>query len=187
MSDTPLSRQDTPPKAKEILWVETVKGGQTRKFRVYSPTFYGVWVHYNAKPKGTKPCFEDHALCEGGHEEETLRWYGYLHVWNFKSGRQEILQMTRASAEMLQEQVEQGKTFRGLVIEVTRSAADNGRLSCRINEWMASGASNMPKPIDPKKSLLHFWRVEQRVERLNHRLYGGEIHHPEPVILPRVS
>jgi hypothetical protein len=182
-----LNRQDKPPASKEVLWVETVKGGQSQKFKVYSPTFYGVWVHYNPKPKGTKPCFEDHALCDGGHEEETLRWYAYLHCWSFKLGRQCFLQMTKAAAEMLQEQVKEGTTYRGLVIEVTRSAADNGRLTCRTNEWMTSNGKTMPQAMDPTKSLFHFWRVEQRVERLNHRLFGGEITFPEPILQSRVS
>ena len=184
---TNLNRRDTPPPAKDIFWVETIKGGMTQKFKVYSPNLYGVYVHYNPKPKGTKPCFEDHSLCDGGHEEETLRWYCYLHAWSFKMGRQVVVQLTEAAGRQLTEQVDPGKPLRGLVIEVTRSAADNGRLACKVNEYMSSNGRTMPQAVDPTKSLFHFWRVEQRIERLNHRLYGGDITYPEPILQARVS
>jgi hypothetical protein len=180
MSDK-LNRQDTPPPAKDILFVETISGGATQKFKVYSPTFYGVWVHYNPKPVCTKPCYEDHSLCEGGHDAETMRWYAYLHCWSFKYNRQVFLQLTKAAGEMLQEQLKPGDTFRGLVIEVARTEARNGRMSCRVNEWMSSNGKTMPKPMDPTKSLFNFWKVKPRAERLHHKLYGGEIFIPEPL------
>lgn len=121
-----------PPKASGIFWVERIDGGAKLDFTCLSSHIFGIWTHFHKK--GTRPCYEDTSKCEDGHKAETLRWKGYVHVYNTARRRQEFLQLTVRAARMWLEAVGNGCCLRGQAIHVSRTQASNGPVTLRLNE-----------------------------------------------------
>lgn len=152
-----LNYQATPPAPKDTYWVETLGAGQSLTFTVYSPSLWGVWTHYSKG--GTKPCYEDHTNCEGGHNEKTMRWYGYLFGWSFRKSKNCFVQLTSGACDMLLSQVAPKATLRGLTLSIRRTAASEGRLLVEVQQHAHRDPKRLPMDQDPERSLLKMWKV----------------------------
>lgn len=177
MKTPELDRQDTPPPAKNVLWVERLRGNERGTFTVYSQCLWGVNTHYHNGR--TQPCFKNHDLCFGGHKVTNLRWKGYLHCWGYSRNRQVILQLTDAGARMLLKQVAQGAVLRGLTLEVARTSKDKGRLNVKVDHYALNKADRLPPEIDPLPSLWNLWGIDPSVELVNRKLIVDPAEIPE--------
>jgi hypothetical protein len=172
-----LNQQKGPPPRRDVLWVERVRGGEKFTARVYSPSMWGVWTHY---VKGfSQPCYENSELCCGGHLESNMRWYGYVHAYSFKRQRAVIIQLTAGAAREWLEQLAEGTVLRGQQIEVSRTAADKGRVHVQVQQYQTVAADAIPPHIDPYRSLLAMWKVPPIEELLNRRLVSKPPDIPE--------
>ena len=127
-------RSNCPPEKPGVYWVERVKGNGRGTFRIYSPAFWGFDTHYtNGR---TCFCYENQEHCDGGHNQATLRWNGYLFAWDYQNNRKCFVHFTDRAARMVFAQLATGASLRGCQLEVFKTKADKGRLNARINEWM---------------------------------------------------
>ena len=152
---------------KDVLYIEKLKGNDSQQFVVYSGNLFGFWTHWT--DKGTVPCWEDHSLCEGGHKEQTLRQNFLLQAFSTKKGKQVFIYLTPAAAEGLLAQLEHEELLRGLVVRVTRTNKDNGRLTCEILRDMAKRRI-VAHEIDPFDSIMNFLKVSDEKRDPNRSL-----------------
>lgn len=162
-----LSMCDRPSMRSNVLYIEKLKGNDCQKFVVYSSGLYGFWTHWT--DKGTVPCWEDHSLCEGGHKEQTLRQNFLLQGFSEKKGKQVFVYLTPAAAEGLLAQLTEKETLRGMVIRVTRTSANNGRLVCEILRDCATRRI-VAKELDPFDSIMNFLKVSDEKRDPNRSL-----------------
>lgn len=149
-----MHRSTEVPPPKSILWIERYKGGVEDHFRVYSPKIEVFYTHYIKQRKTSVPCFADHNLCPGGHDDKTQRWRGYLHGWSRYKNRVCFAQLTSGACHDIMAQLAQGASLRGARIIIFRSKADNGRLHVRFDQYAAAGGTDCPPPLDPEPSIL---------------------------------
>jgi hypothetical protein len=147
-----------PVRDPDIHWIETVEAGAQVHFFVYSPAIWQMWTHFTGK---TKPCFENHDFCEGGHKEETMRWYGFVYGWHTVRRSRSFLQLTAGAARQWFDQIAPGTPLRGMQITVSRSGqSKQGRMNLSVNKYVNREGDQLGPDCDPKKSLYKMWKVK---------------------------
>ena len=146
-----------PIKPPGIYWVESPKGGERQKWRIYSPTAWGVWTHYHGQ---TSPCYENHKYCVHGHDPSTLRWKGYLFGWFEKKRKQAFLQITPEFWAAVEAQLGPGNTLRGKSLYAIRISHNKGPLACEMIDYMDSNPADCPKDQDPRASIYRTWKLD---------------------------
>lgn len=177
MKTPQLNRCDVPPPVKDVLYVQRLKGDERGQFILYSPAMWGVWTHFHNGR--TQPCFENHDLCYGGHQETNLRWKGYVHCWSFMMGRQVILQFTENAARQLLSQLPSGCSLRGKTIEAARSKKSKGRMNVELDRYAMDRADGVPPAIDPLKSIFNMWGIPLDVNLLSRSLVTSPAEVPD--------
>lgn len=168
-----------PQKDPNLAWVETLDAGAKVRVKVYSPAIWGLWTHFNGR---TKPCFENHELCEGGHDEETLRWYGYIFGFHYGLNRCSFLQLTAAAARQWFEQIAPGVSLRGMVVDVSRTASKKGRVNLKVAEYMSSSIDSAAKDKDPHASVFKLWKVNHLGGASRYSLVSGPADVPDDLL-----
>jgi hypothetical protein len=167
MSFKELNSGEMPAKVNHLHWVETVDARTTVRFQSFSPVLWQLWTHYNGR---TKPCFARQEMCEGGHKEETLRWYAYLFGYDFSRQRPGFIQLTLGAARMLRASIAPGVTLRGVTIDVRRPGSKQGPLHCNVVNYMNRDSEKMGKDCDPQASLFKLWKVNHVSGAMNLKL-----------------
>lgn len=158
MNDLPsITRGSGVPEPNPRLhWVETVEANSKIRFRVWSPAIWEFWTHFTGK---TRPCFTDHKMCYGGHDEATLRWYGYLFGYHEIRRTPAFIQLTTGAARMFLNQVAKGASLRGMVIDVQRGASKKGPQYLQVAQYVNTGQDQMGQDVDPQLSCFRMWKV----------------------------
>jgi hypothetical protein len=92
-----------------------------------------------------------------------------LQAFSTKKGKQVFIYLTPAAAEGLLAQLEHEELLRGLVVRVTRTNKDNGRLTCEILRDMAKRRI-VAHEIDPFDSIMNFLKVSDEKRDPNRSL-----------------
>lgn len=169
ITNAPVSRCPLPQRKHKILWVERLKGAQKGRYLIYSTVPWGYQTHYN---KETVLCFEDHSQCEGGHRLSTLRDNYLLHCHSYQRKAQVMLYLTPGAALQLKELLPPGQSYRGLMIEITRTKEDKGRYHVEIIHHQTPPKS-MPEPMDPRPTLDNWFGIFPGDAKENKRLSPG--------------
>lgn len=170
-----LSRASAvPEKNPRLQWIETVDANASIRFRVWSPAIWQMWTHFKGK---TKPCFENHDLCEGGHDEKTMRWYGYVYGWHEARNGPAFIQLTTGAARTWLKQVASGVSLRGMIITVSRGPKKQGPQRLRVDKFCSTDAVNMGADLDPQHSLFRLWQVNH----LGHAFSLSLVSEPEEI------
>lgn len=169
ITHAPVSRCPLPKRRHKILWVERLKGAQKGRYLIYSTEPWGYQTHYN---KETVLCFEDHAQCEGGHRVSTLRDNYLLHCHSYQRKAQVFLYLTPGAALQLKELLPPGQSYRGLMIEITRTKEDKGRYHVEIITHQQP-PKTMPEPMDPRPTLDNWFGIFPGDAKENKRLSPG--------------
>lgn len=166
-----LNTGDMPARPDTLHWVETLDAGAKVRFAIYSPQLWQVWTHYTGR---TKPCFKNHRLCEGGHKEETLRWYAYVFGWHFVECRRTFLQLTLGAARMLREQIATGVSLRGMTVDAMRPGKKQGPMKIQVVQYCKNDVERLGPDCDPHASLFKLWKVNNVGKPMNLKLGCGE-------------
>lgn len=166
------NRMGVPPRRNDILFVQSPDAGQRFRFLCYSPVIQGFYTHYSGR---TVPCYKNHLKCPGGHSLLNRRWKGYLHGWSHARNEPIFLQLTPEAANQLLDQLAEGATLRGLMIEVSRSAKKKGRMSCVLGEAQRAFRSvDLPPPLDCRRSCYNLWDLPYTDEEMSTALDGDD-------------
>lgn len=177
MSHLPdLTSGPMPSLNKQLHWVETLDGGAKVRLKVYSASIWEVWAHFNGR---TKPCFKNHEFCEGGHDETTMRWYGFVFGWHYAMNKKAFVQLTAAACRQWFEQIASGISLRGMVIDVSRTASKKGRINLQVAQYLGNESNNLPPDCDPKESLFRLWKVKHVGGAYNLSLVSGPADLPD--------
>lgn len=168
---TQWNTQHSPPPPPDTLWVDTVGAAQNKKYICYSNSVFGLWTHY--KNGQTSPCYSNHEFCPNGHEENTLRWKGYLHCFSYERAEPVFLQLTSKAVWDFLQKIGAGIDLRGLVLHVQRTAKKNGRLIVSQDHHTHVNLASLPKVRDPRRSLEKLWKIVPIPAILNAKLLGG--------------
>lgn len=144
---------------KPKVWVWRLKGNERGTVVLYSETFWGYTVHYDARAKRSSPHWSDKSVCQGCQEELPTKEVFYLHGYHVEKARQVFLEMPRGAADKLQAMLAHGETFRGLCLHVSRTPADNGRLQFRF-VTCEHGDKKLPRDLDPRDTLFAMWGIK---------------------------
>lgn len=155
-----LSTCGAPRARGDILWVDKLKGGEEGKYLICSNKVYGFFSHWTGQR--TVPCWENHDLCEGGHNENTLRENYFLQCWSMQKNKGVFLYLTPEARNQFYAQVETTKSFNGLTIVVKRTGAKNGRLNVELAQYVEPKILRV-KELDPYLSVLTFMRVPKQL------------------------
>jgi hypothetical protein len=156
MSYEKLNSGDMPERPQHLHWVETVDARSKVRFMIFSPQLWQVWTHYSGK---TKPCFQNRLMCQGGHKEETMRWYAYLFGYDFNRSRPGFVQLTLGAARMLRQSIAEGVSLKGITVDVSRPGSKQGPLHCSVVQFMNRDSEKMGADCDPHASLFKLWGV----------------------------
>lgn len=145
------------------LYMLRMKGSKCLTFTVWGSKVRGVWYHWN---KGhSEPHYQDEKQCPGCVARQGKKWKGFLHVYCSEMRQEVFLELTRACAKSLVEQLGRAPSIRGAVIQVKRTGADNGRLYVTILNPCKS-PELLPPEKDPRPSILKLWGLtEEEIER----------------------
>jgi hypothetical protein len=135
--------------------IERLKGSDRRKVVVLSDMFYGYQIHYDAASKRSEPCYENQSECPGCQKKKPVKRVFYLHV--LEAGlRPYFLELTEAAASIAMEILLGEETYRGVMMEFSRTKADNGRIRVAKCEY-AERRTNLPPDRDPTPTLHILW------------------------------
>lgn len=179
-----ISRAERPTKRANTLWIENVKAGAKGTFLIYSPTFWGYFTHYRGKGVGQVLCFEDRALCVGGHTDESMRWHGLLHAYHYEKDRQVFVRFTPEGEFKLREQVRPGVSLRGLKLTVRRSESEKGPFYVSVDDHAKVPLDKLPQHRDPRASLFRFMELKDTGRVRSAALSGGEYRGNGPLGAP---
>jgi hypothetical protein len=163
----PNRAEAIPPKDVRLHWVETVEANAAIKFTVWSPAIWQIWAHFSGK---TKPCFKNHDMCEGGHDESTLRWYGFLFGFHQTRNSPAFMQITPGAAREIEAAVAPGSSYRGMVITVHRGRSKQGPLHVKIDRYQTFGEDRLGRDLDPHHSVFRLWKVKHLGQALKFSL-----------------
>lgn len=152
----PIKRvYDVQKSAGSELRVVRLKGAQTINCQIISDTFWGVTIHFDHRVRRSEPCTGVPDTCPGCQVKKPVKNLYYLHVFSSHHA-QCFIELTESAMVRVKELLEGEKTFRGQVIELRRTAADNGRIIVKMSETFA-GRANLPKEKDPENTLRYLW------------------------------
>lgn len=169
-----LTSSAKPPTEKQALWVKKLECGEKATFLVYAPAFYGYYTHYRGEGRGTVLCFEDHSLCQGGHDDSTMRWHGVLHCFHYEDNRQCFMHFTPEAADCLANLVADGMTYRGLKVLMRRSDKKKGPYKVEVLGEAQVSHAKLPRHRDAKASIYRFYKITPKGKMLHAALSGGE-------------
>ena len=178
MTEPPRLSKGTgiPAPNPRLHWVETVEANSKIRFRVWSPAIWEIWTHFTGR---TKPCFENHELCQGGHDEATLRWYGYVFGWHEARRGKAFLQLTVGAARKWFDQIAQGVSLRGMVLDVSRGTSKKGPQVLNVVQYVHVGQNEMGQDCDPQHSCFRMWKVNHLGNAFKLSLVSGPEDIPE--------
>lgn len=153
----PLRRQDAPPKSGPDIFVRRLRAAEKLTVQLISPSLWGCWVHWAGDH--SEPCLEDKKKCPGHARGLPVKWKGYLHVINLHNRREEFLEMTPYSANMMLDQVEADVPLRGYRLQCERGKGDKARVKVLVLPCLTE-ASGLPQPVDPYKTLCNLWSCQ---------------------------
>jgi len=165
-----------PARDPKLHWVETVEANSKIRFRCWSPAIWEVWTHYSGR---TQPCFENHDLCKGGHDESTLRWYGYVFGYHEHRRGPGFVQLTVGAARLWMAQIADGVSLRGMVFDIQRGASKKGPQLLNVVHYVHNSEEQMGKDCDPQLSLFRMWHVNHLGHALKLSLVSGPADIPE--------
>lgn len=153
-----IAYDDAPPKAGPALFVKRLKGEEALTVCILGDHVFGIWAHWSGKK--SEPHYTDAKSCPGCQAAKAKRWKGYLHVYDYNTNREIILELTPASAHQLRMQLGRETGMRGERIRVVRSKGDNGRLTITVLATTPN-PETLPKEKDPRPVILKLWGVDQ--------------------------
>jgi hypothetical protein len=154
----PLKRADDGPRRqKPRVEVVRVKGGQHFDLTVISKGFYAYVIHWNAKYRRSRPCYEDPSVCQGCKDQLPQKRLYYLEAWSGTFGAC-FFEFTETAAFALTEILSAKVHWRGSRLRLSRSHANNGRLNVECKEW-SEDPEKLPKETDPEEVLRKMWEA----------------------------
>lgn len=147
---------DIPLPGPEV-YILRMKGNRCLTFTIWAVKIRGIWIHW----RGThsEPHYRDEEHCPGCQSKQEKRWKGFLHCYCSEMKQEVFLELTPTSAHSLRAQLAGRASMRGGVIQVRRTAAENGRLYISTLTPV-SDTSMLPPEKDPRPSILRLWGVK---------------------------
>lgn len=145
-----------PRKQKVYVW--RLKGKEKGTVEIFSPDFHGFTVHFNPRIRRSCPHFDDVAECRGCQDQLPTKEVYYLFGWHVEDSRLVFLEITRAVAEKMKSKLAPDETFRGLVVHLERTTANNGRLEFRFINNHAPIKKLLPDR-SPQEALFAMWGI----------------------------
>lgn len=158
-----IAFDDHIPEDGPELFMLRMKGNKCLTFTIWGTKVRGCWYHWHKDH--SEPHFQDDEKCPGCIARQGKKWKGYLHCYCSEMRQEVFLELTRACAKSLMDQLGGAPSIRGAVIQVKRTASDNGRLFVSIMK-PCSNPELLPPEKDPRKSILRLWGLdEEEIER----------------------
>lgn len=172
--DTPMTLdvQPLPPRVGPEIYILRLKANQLYTFTIFSPSMWGIFVHWNGKK--SEPHFTQEDRCPGCISRRPKRWKGFLHCFCHELGQEVFLELTPASAHSLIGQLGSAGTMRGNRIQAKRGKGDNGRLIITVLTAVTSPDALGPAK-DPQESIMALWGFPE-----DHPLSGKEFRTTKP-------
>lgn len=148
-------REDCLPVGGPKIWVRRLKAGEMFRLTVVSPSWWGFGTHYDGKQ--TIPCHEKRQDCEGHRRGLPYRPKFYLYCWVTETRRYEYVEFPPVAAQIFQDSVGTGRTFRNICCIVKRGQGDKSRLKV---EFQADTQHPLPEDKDPWPTLAKLWGVD---------------------------
>ena len=138
---------------------------EAQRFCVVSTSPWGKWVHWNGYR--SEDCTADHGSCDACEKVQPRRWKGYLHCLRGPNWESVFLELTLELFNMLEQQIPAGEPWRGLYIDVSRTAGGRkGRLRGTVGENRCSEAK-LPREEDPRALLTFLFNVRKNTRQVD--------------------
>lgn len=149
-----------------------VPAGGTLRGIITSQTPTGAYTHFwNNR---TLPCAAEG--CPACDADQRPRWLGYISIWNPKTQKHAILELTQNAITPIFDHLDKGETLRGQEITVTRHGhRPNGRVKVTI-DGDASPAYAIPAGLPVEEILKTIWDLENAAEGRENSKYEHAAH-----------
>lgn len=120
--------------------------------------FVGVDTHWNGN--ATVPCMEGACrLCESG---DSIRWYGFISVWDPKTGGHISVRITSGVAETFEDYIRNWKTLRGSVCSLERAKKSvKSKMVAKLAPNKTHSPEVIPAALDVHAILAHMWKLDK--------------------------
>lgn len=135
-----------------------IKRGQSLQAVVISHDVLGANIHFL---RCTIPHIDPPDKCEGCQAGRTIRWEGYIAVWDPRSNAVGIVPLNPTAAETIDAYYEQHGTLKGAELHASRPSAKN---NARVNVTLRRSdhaVNTLPQAPDIEKVLMHVWGLNE--------------------------
>lgn len=154
-----------PPPPSDHNFLRRIKQKQSWTFGIYSPSFWGCWVHWMGSR--TVPCYENKEKCAGHKMGSPVKWLGYLFGYNHEMRRDEFLELPNGAALELIGGLGIGTPLRGCRVKFRRGDGKTARVHCEVLvPWSKISNAPLPASKDPEKMLRAIWGLNEAKLRL---------------------
>lgn len=152
-------RGEQPPAPHKTMEVFRVTTAETSMFVCCSAAPYGQSVHWFGRR--SHECFKEKGACEGCRNNWPRKWKGYLHVCSGSFQNEGFLEITATCWALLNEQLPQGQTLRGIRFRLSRTKGGaKGRYLVEVLETKAD-VGKLPIERDPYPVLRKLWSAKK--------------------------
>lgn len=170
-----IAFDDDIPSDGPELYMLRMKGNKCLTFTIYGTKVRGCWYHWHKDH--SEPHFQDDEQCPGCKARQAKKWKGFLHVYCSESRQEVFLEVTRACAASLMQQLGGASSIRGAVVQIKRTGADNGRLYVTVLTPVKT-PEILPAEKDPRPSILKLWGLDQAdIEKWLNPITDPDSHH----------
>jgi len=144
------------PKTEVVRVTTTTK----QMFVVLSTKVFGQQIHFHGGR--SHECVADKRACEKCELGWPVKWKGYLHCVSRANGHPCFVELTPTLSEMFDNLVSDEETFRGLVVEIWKSAGGaKGRYYVNRLSQVVNEKSLLPEE-DPYPILSYLWTCKSK-------------------------
>lgn len=162
-----LDRDPRPPSPGPRIPIIRVGPGETLNCHCVSPGIQGFWTHWLGDR--SQPHYRDPAECPGCKIGAPKRWKGYLFCIIHEKRVNAFIEVTPATALQLGEQLDQGESLRGVMLQFKRTAKKNGRLAVTVLTNRID-SKKLPPDQDCEATLRNLWGIP-RIADLESKKY----------------
>lgn len=154
-----VARASLEPTQAKHPFILRLKAKKSTQLQVWSKSFWGITIHFNVVANRSMPHYDDNKKCPGCSEGWPAKKKFYLFGWCEQRKQELWVEFTEAKALAIQRQLPSGCSLRGLLMYVTRTNSDNGRLNYVISKDRMS-EELLGRDRDPMEALTALWHMK---------------------------
>lgn len=156
-----VRRCDVPADNGPSMHIRRLKANQETTVIILSRALVGLWTHWMGGC--SLPCITPKEKCKGCVAKEPNRQKFLLHVYNYSTKQEEVLELPPGAATDFLDFYPQGATIRGQRLKIKRGNGKKARLTIDVlPAYDEAILAPMPAEKDPIVPLCELWSMDTK-------------------------